>query len=59
MKITKDEHGYFLDWDSSKENKWYEYDNLMQWDKDDLASKVIELAQTLKKIKQEAYKQNI
>tara|TARA_R100000458_G_C8146835_1_gene155957 strand:+ start:57 stop:173 length:117 start_codon:yes stop_codon:yes gene_type:complete len=34
--------------------KWYEYDNLMQWDKDDLANKVIELAHTLKRIRQEA-----
>ena len=36
------------------ENKWYEYDNLMQWDKDDLATTMIKLVHTLKRIRQEA-----
>tara|TARA_R100000278_G_scaffold92742_1_gene70746 strand:+ start:42 stop:176 length:135 start_codon:yes stop_codon:yes gene_type:complete len=28
--------------------KWYEYDNLMSWDKDDLATTIIELVDDLK-----------
>ena len=36
------------------ENKWYEYDNLMSWDKDDLATTMIDLVHTLKRIRQEA-----
>ena len=36
------------------ENKWYEYDNLMSWDKDDLATTMIDLVHTLKIIRQES-----
>ena len=31
--------------------KWYEYDNLMSWDKDDLATTIIELEDELKQLK--------
>ena len=30
--------------------KWYEYDNLMSWDKDDLATTIIELVDDIKKM---------
>ena len=36
--------------------KWYEYNNLMSWDKDDLATTIIELVDNIKKINKEAEK---
>ena len=30
--------------------KWYEYNNLMSWDKDDLATTIIELVDDIKKM---------
>jgi hypothetical protein len=30
--------------------KWYEYDNLMSWDKDDLATTIIELVDDIKEM---------
>lgn len=36
--------------------KWYEYDNLMSWDKDDLATTIIELVDNIKEINKEAEK---
>mgnify|MGYP000949496453 FL=1 len=30
--------------------KWYEYDNLMSWDKDDLATTIIELVDDIKQM---------
>ena len=31
--------------------KWYEYNNLMEWDKDDLATTIIDLVEESKKVK--------
>lgn len=30
--------------------KWYEYDNLMSWDKDDLATTIIELVDDIEQM---------
>ncbi len=30
--------------------KWYEYNNLMSWDKDDLATTIIELVDDIKEM---------
>jgi len=30
--------------------KWYEYNNLMSWDKDDLATTIIELVDDIKQM---------
>ena len=43
-----------------KNHKWYDYDNLMSWDKDDLATTIIEMQEIMIAICQltEVYEHN-